>query len=233
MIYWLTQYWGFCSETSQIWSEISQILIRNRSDLDLIRSGYFWSELTSSDQTTWPKTWNLAGKLSDLILSGFWSDQISRVTAKTSPLAYKWAWGTQLTAAEVLGLCRRGTQPGMAPYTRYDISLAEGRLLAGEGSNGPLSILSGQHEDVLANVLLPPPPTTLTHPPHFSRYDQLMYDPLYISAPSIPQMLHTLPAISVGAPAIIQTTSPVLHGDLGKLWTCEGEANETAVQRLV
>ena len=83
MIYWLTQYWGFCLETGQIWSEIGWILIRNRSDLDLIRSGHFWSELTSSnqfqsesDQTTWPKTWNLAGKLSDLILSGFWSDLI-------------------------------------------------------------------------------------------------------------------------------------------------------------
>ena len=49
----------------------------------------------------------------------------------------------QLTAAEVLGLCCRGTQPGPAPHTRYDISLAEGRLPAGEGSNIPSSILSG------------------------------------------------------------------------------------------
>ena len=59
------------------------------------------------------------------------------------PLAYKWVWGMQLTAAEVLGLCHRGTQPGPAPHTGYDISLAEGRLPAGEGSDIPLLILSG------------------------------------------------------------------------------------------
>ena len=73
------------------------------------------------------------------------------------PLAYKWVWGMQLTAAEVLGLCHRGTQPGPAPHTGYDISLAEGRLPAGEGSDIPLSILSGRHEDVLADVSLPSP----------------------------------------------------------------------------
>ena len=80
VIYWLTQYWGFCSETGQIWSEIGQTWI--------------WSDLVISDQTTWPKIWNLAGKLSDLILSGFWldltnSDQISRVTAKTSQILWQ------------------------------------------------------------------------------------------------------------------------------------------------
>ena len=100
--------------------------------------------------------------------------------------AYKWAWGTQLTAAKVPGLHCRGTQPGPAPHTRYDISLAKGRPPAGEGSDMPASILSGQHEDVPADVFLPPLLTTLTHPPHFLSYDQLMYDPLYISASSIP-----------------------------------------------
>ena len=83
------------------------------------------------------------------------------------PSAYKWAWGMQLTAAEVLGLCHRGTWLGPAPHTVYDISLAEGRLPAGEGWDMPSSILSGRHEDVPADVSLPPPPTTLTHPHTF------------------------------------------------------------------
>ena len=84
----------------------------------------------------------------------------------------------QLTAAEVLGLHCRGTQLSPAPHTGYDISLAKGKLFAGEGTDMPLSILSGRHEDVPADVSLPPPLTTLTHPPHFLSYDQLTYDPL-------------------------------------------------------
>ena len=139
----------------------------------------------------------------------------------------------QLTAAEILGLCHRGTWPGPAPYTMYDISLAEGRLPAGEGSDIPLLILSGQHEDVLADFSLPPPPTTLSHPPHFSSHDQLMYDPLYISASSIPQLLQGLPPDLLVTLAIFWTTSPVPGGDPGKLGTFEGEENEALVQRLV
>ena len=138
----------------------------------------------------------------------------------------------QLTAAEVLGLHRRGTQPGPAPHTRYDISLAKGRLPAEEGSDMPSLILSGQHEGVPADVSLPPPPTTLSHPPHFLSHDQLTYDPLHISASSIPQLLQSSPPDLLVTPAIFQTTSPVPGGDPGKLGTFEGEENEALVQRL-
>ena len=74
--------------------------------------------------------------------------------------------------------------------------------------------------------------TTLTHPPHFSRYDQLMYDPLHISAPFVPHLLQSLLADSIGTQAIFKMTSPVAGGDSGKLGTVEGEENEALVQRL-
>ena len=75
----------------------------------------------------------------------------------------------------------------------------------------------------------PPPLTTLSHPPHFSSHDQLMYDPLYISASSIPQLLQSSPPDSLVTLAIFQMTSPVLGGDPGKLGTFEGEENEALV----
>ena len=76
----------------------------------------------------------------------------------------------------------------------------------------------------------PPPPTTLSHPPHFLSHDQLTYDPLYISASSIPQLLHSLPPDSLVTLAIFQMTSPVLGGDPGKLGTFEGGENERLAQ---
>lgn len=146
--------------------------------------------------------------------------------------AHKWIWGQQLTAAEVLGLRRRGSRPGPAPHTGYDISMAEGRLNAGEGSDWPPSICSGGHEDVPADVSIPPPPTTFTYPGYFESNDQLIYDPLHISASSIPQLLHTSPPDSVGAAAVVKDASALPGGDIGPVWTFGGGDHDASVQWL-
>ena len=78
----------------------------------------------------------------------------------------------------------------------------------------------------------PPPPTTVSQPPHVWSHNQLTYDPLYISASSIPQLLQSLPPDLLVTLAIFWTTSPVPGGDPGKLGTFEGEENKALVQRL-
>ena len=59
-----------------------------------------------------------------------------------------------------------------------------------------------------------------------------LYDPLYISASSIPQLLQSLPTDSLVTLAIFWVASPVLGGDPGRFRTFEGEESEALVQRL-
>ncbi|KAF8799290.1 hypothetical protein BYT27DRAFT_7121080 [Phlegmacium glaucopus] len=94
------------------------------------------------------------------------------------PTSYRWTWGEVLTEAEVRSLRQPGLRPAQECHSGYDASLREGRL-TGEPSPMPSTPTShGRHEDVPAEVLSPPPDTSLTYMPYLANFSQMVYDPL-------------------------------------------------------
>ncbi|KAF8806061.1 hypothetical protein BYT27DRAFT_7257484 [Phlegmacium glaucopus] len=89
------------------------------------------------------------------------------------PTSYWWTWGEVLTEAEVRSLRRPGLRPAQECHSGYDASLREGRL-TGEPSPMPSTPTShGRHEDVPAEVLSPPPDTSLTYMPYLANFSQM------------------------------------------------------------